>query len=58
MSKFNTLVARFARDERGATMVEYSILLAIITAATVVTIGLVGDKVSLAWTTLNAAWVP
>jgi pilus assembly protein Flp/PilA len=57
MSKFNTLAARFARDERGASMVEYSILIGIITAATIVTIALVGGKVSAAWTALNNAWV-
>ena len=57
MSKFKTLAARFARDERGASMVEYSILIGIITAATIVTIALVGGKVSAAWTALNAAWV-
>jgi pilus assembly protein Flp/PilA len=58
MSKFNTLAARFARDERGATMIEYSILLAIITAATVGIVVAVGGKVTTAWTTLNGAWVP
>jgi pilus assembly protein Flp/PilA len=55
MSKFNKLAARFARDERGASMVEYSILIGIITAATVGTIVLVGGKVTTAWNTLNAA---
>lgn len=55
MSKFNTLATRFARDERGASMVEYSILIGIITAATVGTIVLVGGKVTTAWNTLNAA---
>jgi len=50
-------LSRLFRDERGASMVEYSILIGIITAATIATIVLVGGKVSAAWTTLNGAWV-
>jgi pilus assembly protein Flp/PilA len=46
------------RDERGASMVEYSILIGIITAAAIATIVLVGGKVTAAWTTLNTAWTP
>jgi pilus assembly protein Flp/PilA len=57
MSKFNKLAARFARDERGASMVEYSILIGIITAATIALIIAVGGKVTGAWSTLNNAWV-
>lgn len=52
MSKITSLL----RDERGATMVEYSILLAIITAATIATIVTVGGKVTTAWTTIDGAW--
>lgn len=44
------------KNKSGASMVEYSILLAIITAAVIVTIGLVGDKVAKAWTDINTAW--
>jgi len=49
-------LSRLLRDERGASMVEYSLLLGIITAAAVGTIATVGGKVSTAWTTVNAAW--
>jgi pilus assembly protein Flp/PilA len=49
---------RLAKDESGASLVEYSVLIGLITVATVVTIGLVGDKVSDAWTDLNTAFVP
>ena len=56
MSKLKTLTGQFVRDESGATMIEYSILIGIITAATIATIVLVGGKVALAWSTLNAAW--
>jgi len=52
MSKFTS----FLRDERGAAMVEYAILIGIVTAATVATIVTVGGKVSGAWTTLNSNW--
>jgi pilus assembly protein Flp/PilA len=52
MSKIRALL----RDERGASMVEYSILIAIITAATIGIIVSVGGKVTGAWTTLDAAW--
>jgi pilus assembly protein Flp/PilA len=54
MSRIKALL----RDERGASMVEYSILIGIITAAAIATIVLVGGKVSTAWTTLNTAWTP
>ena len=53
MSKITTLV----RDERGASMVEYSILIGIITAASIALIIAVGGKVTAAWTKLNSAWV-
>ena len=53
MSKFNKLAARFIRDERGASLVEYSVLIGLITAATILTIVAVGGKVLVAWTTLN-----
>ena len=54
MSKFIALL----RDDRGAAMVEYSILLGIITAAAIATIVLVGGKVGAAWTNVNGAWTP
>ena len=53
MSKFNTLAARFARDERGASLVEYSVLIGLITAAAVTLIATTGTTVVSKWTTLN-----
>ena len=53
MSKIKALL----RDERGASMVEYSILIGIITAAAIATIVVIGGKVKTAWTTLQAAWI-
>jgi pilus assembly protein Flp/PilA len=48
---------RFGRDERGASLVEYSILIGLIAAATIALIGSVGGKVTASWTGLNTAWV-
>jgi pilus assembly protein Flp/PilA len=42
-------------NKSGATMIEYSILIALITVALVATIILVGGKLLVAWTTLNLA---
>ena len=44
------------KKKDGVTMIEYSILLAIITAAVIATIALIGGKVKLAWDTINTAW--
>jgi len=43
-------------NKSGAAMIEYSILIGLITAAVIATIVLVGGKVTAAWTTLNANW--
>ena len=55
MSKLKAVAGRFLRDESGASLVEYSILIGLITVATVGLIILVGGKVTAAWTALNAA---
>lgn len=49
-------LARLFRDERGASMVEYSLLIGLITAATIGLIVAVGGKVTNAWTVLNGNW--
>jgi len=46
---------RLTKDESGASLVEYSVLIGLITVLTVGTIALVGGKVTAAWTGLNAA---
>lgn len=51
----NSLV-RLANDESGASLVEYSILIGLISVATVGLIGTVGQTVTQAWTDLNAAF--
>jgi pilus assembly protein Flp/PilA len=47
------LVKRFARDERGASLLEYTILIGIITVAVIGSISTVGTWVSGKWTTLT-----
>jgi pilus assembly protein Flp/PilA len=46
---------RFFKDESGASLVEYSILIGIITVAAITAIGGVGTYVSGRWTALDAA---
>jgi pilus assembly protein Flp/PilA len=50
----NKLIA-FAKNESGASLVEYSLLIGLITVAVVATIVLVGNWVALQWTNLQAA---
>lgn len=50
-------LARFVRDEEGASLVEYSVLIGLVTAAVIATISLVGGKVLNAWNNLNDAMV-
>lgn len=44
------------KNKSGAAMIEYSILIGLITAAVIATIVIVGGKVTNAWNTLNNAW--
>ena len=52
MKKLMTMTWQFRDDENGAAMVEYSILIGIITAATIAFIIAVGVYVTAAWSTL------
>jgi len=56
MTNLFTNIRKFGRDESGAAMVEYSLLLAIITAGAITTILTIGGKVGAAWTALNVIW--
>jgi pilus assembly protein Flp/PilA len=49
------LMKRFARDEDGAALVEYTVLLGIMLVAVITTIGLVGGWMSTKWTALWTA---
>jgi pilus assembly protein Flp/PilA len=55
MSKALQLLNKFARDEEGAALVEYTVLLGIMLVAVVTTIGLVGGWVNTKWTALWTA---
>ena len=50
MKKFMTMARQFRDDEDGAAMVEYSILIGIIAAATIVVIIVIGGWVTGRWT--------
>ena len=43
----------FARDERGASLVEYTVLIALVTVGTIAIINTVGGKVLAKWTSLS-----
>jgi pilus assembly protein Flp/PilA len=53
MSAIKSIFARLYRDKRGASMVEYSILIGIITAGSIGFIATVGTSVEGAWKTLS-----
>jgi pilus assembly protein Flp/PilA len=49
------LLTRLGNDEDGATLLEYTVLLALLLVATIATITLVGGWLSGQWTALNGA---
>jgi len=49
------LFNRFVREESGQDLIEYGLLIGIITATVVSTVGLIGGKVQAYFTKLNAA---
>jgi len=53
--KAQSALDQFKRNQSGASLVEYSLLIGLITVAAVVTIGLVGVWVSGRWTALYDA---
>ena len=52
-TRLNDLKDRLSRDEGGAALIEYSVLIGLITVAAIALIGGVGTKVVNAWTNLN-----
>ena len=46
------------RDERGATAVEYGMLVALIAAVIVVAVGVLGNKINAAFGVINTALTP
>jgi pilus assembly protein Flp/PilA len=53
--KAQVALMNFKKNESGASLVEYSLLIGLITVAVVATIVLVGTWISTQWTTLEAA---
>ncbi|MFD2055882.1 Flp family type IVb pilin [Mesorhizobium calcicola] len=53
MKKLMAMTRQFRNDENGAAMVEYSILIGLISAAAIAAIVLVGGYVSTSWNTLT-----
>ena len=55
MRKFLKTITKFGKDEEGAALIEYTVLLGIMLIAVIATIVLVGTWISGQWTALNAA---
>jgi len=51
----NTLAQRLGRDDRGATAVEYGMIVALIAAIIVGTVALLGTQINTAFTTITNA---
>jgi pilus assembly protein Flp/PilA len=54
MSKVTSLIGRLRRDEDGAALIEYTVLLGIMIVAVIATIIGVGIWVNGKWTALNS----
>ena len=55
MSKAFNLLSKLRKDEDGAALIEYTVLLGILIVAVIATITLVGGWVSGQWTTLQGS---
>jgi len=55
MGKFLRTLTKFGKDEEGAALIEYTVLLGIMLVAVIATIILVGTWISGQWTALNSA---
>ena len=58
MTRLRGMFARVRKSEDGATMIEYSILIGIITAAVIVSVTTMGTRVQGWWTTLVTNTAP
>ena len=55
MSDTVNLLRRLGKDEDGAALIEYTVLLGILLVAVIATIGLVGTWINGQWTALQGA---
>ena len=58
MSKALKVFSGFLKDENGAALIEYTVLLGVLLIAVIATIGLVGTWVSKQWLALDKALSP
>jgi pilus assembly protein Flp/PilA len=58
MFKVTRVLSQFLKDEDGAALIEYTVLLGILLIAVIATIGLVGSWVSKQWLALDKALSP
>ena len=58
MSKALKVFNRFMKDDDGAALIQYTVLLGILLIAVIATIGLVGTWVSKQWLALDKALSP
>jgi pilus assembly protein Flp/PilA len=58
MSKAVKVFSEFLKDEDGAALIEYTVLLGVLLIAVIATIGLVGAWVSKQWLALDKALSP
>jgi pilus assembly protein Flp/PilA len=55
MRKFLNNIQKFGKDEEGAALIEYTVLLGIMLVAVITTIGLVGTWINDKWTAFQGA---
>jgi pilus assembly protein Flp/PilA len=55
MRKFLGTLVKLGKDEEGAALIEYTVLLGIMLVAVIATIVLVGSWIALQWTALQTA---
>ena len=55
LNQLKSYVSRFKKDEDGAALIEYTVLLGILLIAVIAIIGAVGTWISHEWTALNTA---
>lgn len=58
MLQVTSTARRFLRDDDGATMVEYAIMVVLIAAVALAIIKGLGTKVNSAFNSANTAWTP
>jgi len=54
----SSLFARFLKDESGATAVEYGLIVALIAAAIITIVGILGGQITSAFTTVSEGLTP